>query len=50
MLALDSPIGYVSRCDKITFRSIATPEGVIPIIDVRTYLESGIYPNPLPVN
>ncbi|MGD1256976.1 hypothetical protein ACKUT9_22375 [Mycobacterium seoulense] len=30
--------------------TIATPEGVIPIRDVCTYVESGIYPNPLPVN
>jgi hypothetical protein len=30
--------------------TMSTPEGVIPIRDVRTYMESGIYPTPLPVN
>jgi hypothetical protein len=30
--------------------TIATSDGIIPIRDVRTYMESGIYPNPLPVN
>lgn len=30
--------------------TISTPNGVIPIKDVRTYVESGIYPTPLPAN
>ncbi|MFO7163108.1 MAG: hypothetical protein DIU75_007150 [Mycolicibacterium hassiacum] len=29
---------------------ITTPQGIIPVRDIRTYVESGIYPIPLPVN